>query len=103
MAQFVKAATKSDIPEGGVKRVEVGGHPVALFNVEGEFHAIHDICSHAYASLSEGYVDGKTVECPLHGARFSILTGRNLSLPAVEPVARYEVKVEGDDIFVACE
>lgn len=103
MAEFVRAASVDEIAPGTAKRVEVDGKPVALFNVEGEFFAVSDVCSHAEASLSEGDVEDDVVECPLHGARFNVRTGKNLSLPALFPVAQYEVKVEGDAVFVAAK
>ncbi len=99
--EFVKVATINDLEPGAAKRVVVDGQPVALFNVDGEFHAIGDICSHAHASLSEGYIEDDVVECPLHGARFNVRTGKNLSLPALFPVAKYEVRIAGEDILVA--
>jgi len=101
MAEFVRVAKADEIVPGTAKRIEVDGEPVALFNVEGEFHAIGDVCSHAQASLSEGYLEDDVVECPLHGARFNVRTGKNLSLPALFPVAQYEVKVEGGELLVA--
>ncbi|MBI3947177.1 MAG: non-heme iron oxygenase ferredoxin subunit [Armatimonadetes bacterium] len=101
MPDFVKVAAVNEIAAGEAKRVEVGGERVALFNVAGEFYAISDVCSHAEASLSEGFVEEDVVECPLHGARFNVRTGKNLSLPALFPVARYEVRLSGEDILVA--
>jgi len=66
------------------------------------FYATTDICSHAYAELSEGYldIDDCTIECPLHGSRFDIATGAVLTLPAYEPIATYPVRVEGEDVLV---
>lgn len=82
--------------------VEVGDEEIGVYNLDGEFYAISDVCSHAYSRLSEGdvYADEGTVECPLHGAEFDIRTGNNLSLPAVTPVPSYEVRVNGDYIEV---
>jgi len=61
---------------------------------------MHDVCTHAYALLSSGFFEGEIVECPLHAAQFSVVTGACLSGPASEGVATYDVKVEGDDVFV---
>ena len=99
--EFVKVATVGEIEPGRAKRVEIGDEPIAIFNLDGEYHAIGDTCSHEEASLSEGDVFGDVVECPLHGAEFDIKTGKNLTLPAVVPVPSYPVKIEGDAILVS--
>ena len=101
--EFVKVARVDDIAPGTALRVEVEDEPVAIFNVEGEFYAIGDICSHAEASLSEGDIFGDIVECPLHGAEFDIRTGVPRTLPAVTPVPTFPVVVEGDDILLGVE
>jgi 3-phenylpropionate/trans-cinnamate dioxygenase ferredoxin component len=101
--EYVRVARRADIPSGGMVRVEAGGHVIALANIDGEFFAIDDTCSHEEASLSEGGLTGEIVVCPRHGARFNAKTGRVLSLPAVRSVATYAVKVEGDDVLVATE
>ena len=98
--EFVRVATVGEIEPGRAKRVEVGEEEIAVFNLDGEYYAIGDTCSHEEASLSEGDVFGDCVECPLHGAQFDITTGKNLTLPAVSPVPSYPVKVEGDAILV---
>lgn len=101
MAEFVKVAKVSEIPPGTSRCVLVGNKKVALFNVDGEFYAIDDMCSHAEASLSEGHFEGEVVTCPRHGAKFNVKTGEALSMPAWAPVDTFKVKVEGDDIYVA--
>ncbi len=101
MAEFVKVAKVSEIPPGTSRCVLVGNKKVALFNVDGEFYAIDDMCSHAEASLSEGPFEGEVVTCPRHGAKFNVKTGEALSMPAWAPVDTFKVKVEGDDIYVA--
>jgi|AmaraimetFIIA100_FD_contig_61_3972966_length_2241_multi_7_in_0_out_0_2 3-phenylpropionate/trans-cinnamate dioxygenase ferredoxin subunit len=101
--EYVRVARRGDIPAGTMIRVEAGGHVIALANIDGEFFAIDDTCSHEEASLSEGGLTGDVVVCPRHGARFNARTGRVLSLPAVRSVATYAVKVEGDDVLVGTE
>jgi 3-phenylpropionate/trans-cinnamate dioxygenase ferredoxin subunit len=103
VSEFVRVAKASEIPPGSVKRVEVGGHFVALANVDGEFFAIDDTCTHEEATLSEGGLSGDIVVCPKHGSRFHVKTGRVLSLPAVRSVATYPVRVEGDAVLVSTE
>ncbi len=73
---------------------------MALFRVGDQFYATDDTCTHAEASLSDGYIDCDVVECPFHSARFCIRTGQALSLPASEPLKRYPVKVEDGLVFV---
>jgi 3-phenylpropionate/trans-cinnamate dioxygenase ferredoxin subunit len=99
----VEVARVEDIPPGHAARIVVDGVPVAIFNVDGEFYALDDTCSHAEASLSEGEldVDSCTIECPLHGSCFDLRTGEPLSLPAVIPVGVHDVVVEDGIIKVA--
>ena len=100
MDQFVRVAATSDLSDGEIMLVEVDDERILLSNVEGGIYAIGEVCTHAEGLLSDGYVDGAEVECPLHGSRFNLRTGENASPPAVEAVSRYEVRVEGDDILV---
>jgi nitrite reductase/ring-hydroxylating ferredoxin subunit len=100
MADFVKVAKTDEIVSGQGKMIELGGKKIALFNVEGSFHAIDDTCTHRGGPLSEGALDGKEVTCPFHGARFDVTTGEVLGPPAPQGVARYNVRVEGSDIEV---
>lgn len=98
-----KTISPTDLPEGGGSRITLGSDSIALFLVGNQVLAIGDRCSHAEASLSEGTVVGSEVECPLHGARFDLETGRPLSLPATRPVATYPAKVEGGYVYVEVE
>jgi len=103
VAQWVEVARVSDIPPGHAARVEIDGVAVAIFNVNGEFHAVDDTCTHQEASLSEGDldVDRCAIECPLHGSGFDLRTGDVLSLPAVEPVRVHSVEVQDGVVRVA--
>ena len=103
MSEFFKVAKVSELPPRGKKLVEVDDIPVALFNVDGEFYAIEDVCTHDGGPLAEGDLEGDEIECPRHGARFNVRTGAVLCMPAVEAVECYEVKVEGDDILVSVD
>ena len=82
--------------------VDADGHRVAVVRVGDDWYAIGDRCSHAEASLSEGEVDpgACTIECPKHGATFSLVTGEPTTLPATRPIPVYEVRVAGDDVQV---
>lgn len=97
---FQRVARVAEIAPGTARCVFVNGEPIALANVEGTFYAIGDTCSHAEASLSDGEIYEDTIMCPLHGAEFSLKTGKALTLPAISPVPSYEVRVEGDDILI---
>jgi len=95
-----RAASLSSIREGAVIGVDVGGTPVALYNLGGKVYATHNVCTHALALLSEGWVEDGKIECPLHQGQFDIRTGKALCSPLTEDVRTYAVKVEGDDILV---
>jgi nitrite reductase/ring-hydroxylating ferredoxin subunit len=95
-----RVAGVDDMDEEEVIGVQAGGQPVALYKIEGEFYATHDICSHEHAHLSEGYLEGCEIECPLHQARFDIRTGKAMCKPATEGIAVYPVKIVGNDVFV---
>ncbi len=101
MSAFIKVAETSDIPAGRVKVVVVGDRRIALCNVDGEFFAIDDICTHDGGPLDQGELQSDVIECPRHGARFNVKTGKVLALPAVKPLATYPLKVEGNEIRVA--
>lgn len=100
MAEFVKVATTADILPGKVNVYEVNGQHIAVCNVDGDYYAIDDVCTHDGGSLDQGELQGDQIECPRHGARFDVRTGRAITLPAVRPVRSYAVQVEGDDVKV---
>jgi 3-phenylpropionate/trans-cinnamate dioxygenase ferredoxin subunit len=97
---FQRAANVEDVPVGEVRVFRVDGVEVAVANVGGTFYAIDDVCSHDGGPLGEGRVFGDQVECPRHGARFDVKTGRPRTLPAVMPVRTFPVEVEGNEIKV---
>ena len=100
MSKEIEVAKTNEIAPGSAKQVEVEGEMIAIFNIDGEFFAINDTCSHAQASLSEGSIENGVVTCPWHGAQFDIKTGKNLTMPAPMPVQTYQLKIEGDVIKV---
>lgn len=83
--------------------VQIGDEEVALCNVDGQIFAIANVCTHDGGPLGEGLLHGDEIECPRHGARFSVRTGEVRSLPAIIPVPTFAVQVEGDDILVDAE
>jgi 3-phenylpropionate/trans-cinnamate dioxygenase ferredoxin subunit len=101
MEDFVRVAATEDIPPGERLLVELDGVRIAVFNLNGDYYAIEDVCTHDGGPLVEGEIlEGTQVECPRHGARFDIRTGEALSMPAFEPTPSYVVQVEGGDIYV---
>ncbi|MDX5318291.1 MAG: non-heme iron oxygenase ferredoxin subunit [Actinomycetes bacterium] len=95
------ACAVGDLAPGEAMRTEVDGVAVAVVRDEaGGYHAIGDACTHGNVSLSDGEVEGATIECWLHGSTFDLRTGRPLSLPATKPVPVYLVTVEGEDVLV---
>jgi nitrite reductase/ring-hydroxylating ferredoxin subunit len=100
MGEWVKVASSGVVAEGGTLQVEVAGEPVCLYNLGGTLYATQDICTHEHAFLSEGYIDGDCIECPLHQALFHIPTGEVRSAPATENLRIYAVRVVGPHIEV---
>lgn len=100
MADFVKVASTGDIPEGEGRCFEVNDQQVAVFNVDGTFYALDNVCPHQGGPLGEGELDGNMVTCPWHAWDFDVTTGENGEDPD-EKQDTYEVKVDGDDVLVA--
>ena len=90
----------SEIIEGTARSVEIGDRQLALYNIGGTFYATDNRCTHARAYLSEGFIEGDTIECPLHGGRFHIPTGRPLSPPVRVAVRAYPVEVIDSEIYI---
>jgi len=98
---WMEAADVSEFESSDRKLIDLGGdRQIGLFKLEDGFYAISAWCSHQKALLMDGFVEAGEIECPLHGARFDLRTGKNLSFPAVRPVAAYEVKVEDGKIYI---
>ena len=97
---WVRVVETRRVPQGAGLRVEIGEHRIALFRIGSDVYAIGDRCSHAEASLAEGDVYDKEVECPRHGSAFDLETGEPHALPATQPVPVYDVKVEDDVVYL---
>jgi 3-phenylpropionate/trans-cinnamate dioxygenase ferredoxin subunit len=102
-AQFVPVAKTSEIQDGAVTIVEVGAARLGVCRVDGQIYAFEDVCTHDDGPLAEGELDGCSIECPRHGARFDVRTGAVLSMPAVYPIRTFPVQVEGDQVLVDVE
>jgi nitrite reductase/ring-hydroxylating ferredoxin subunit len=90
--RWIKVAPQDAVPEGSTLQVSVEGEPVCLYNLGGAIYATQDVCTHAQAHLSEGFVDGDCIECPLHQALFHIPTGKVRGEPATEDLRVYPVR-----------
>ena len=101
MSEFVAVARADEIQEGVVKVVRVGDVPVGVTKVEDEFFAFADVCTHDDGPVAEGELDEYIIECPRHGAKFDIRTGKVKQLPAVVPIPVYAVKLEDDMVLVS--
>ena len=97
---FVKVANVEEIPTGRVKVIELEDEDIAVCNVDGEFYAVANVCTHDGGPLGDGFLHGDEIECPRHGARFSVRSGEVRVLPAIVPIPTFELKVEGDEIWV---
>jgi 3-phenylpropionate/trans-cinnamate dioxygenase ferredoxin subunit len=95
-----RVAAREDVPEGSAIVADAGEKRLALCNVDGTIHAIDDVCTHDGGPLGEGELFGYEIECPRHGARFDVRTGRVTRMPAVAPVKTYPVEQEAGDLFV---
>ena len=99
--QYQTVARTTDLAPGEMMYVELGDEPVCLINLNGDFYAISDICTHEEASLSDGEICGDEIECPLHGGAFEIRSGAPTSFPVVVPVETFAVRVMDGDVQVA--
>jgi 3-phenylpropionate/trans-cinnamate dioxygenase ferredoxin subunit len=97
---MIPVCARADIPEGEAVRIDNGDAPIAVFNADGELYAIDDTCTHQDASLAEGWLDGCTVECPLHASCFDLRTGKPTGPPAKVAVRTHEVVVREGYVYV---
>ena len=100
MSGWVDVAPQQDFAPGAWRSLDVDGTLVAVFNLDGEYYAIEDVCTHDGGILTGGALEGEQIVCPRHGARFSIKTGKVLALPAYEDIATFQLRVEGGMVQV---
>ena len=98
--EYHAVAKTSEIDDDEAIAVSVGRQDIGIYKLAGEYYALNDICTHAYAAMSDGYVEDGQIECPLHGACFDIKTGKALTAPASVDLDSYPVKIEDDQILV---
>ena len=99
-ADWVRAAGRADLTEGEILGVDVKGRSIALYDTDGSVFATDNICTHAYACLSDGWLDGEVIECPLHAGRFDIKTGKATAPPCTDDLKTYPVRIVGDEVQV---
>ena len=100
MSDWVTVARVDELKPGARQLVDVDGSQLVVFNLEGKYYAIEDVCTHDGGQLTGGAVEGDQIICPRHGARFCIRTGAALTAPAYEPTATFPVRIENDEIQV---
>lgn len=97
---WVRVATADEVPSGGLLPVQTDRGGVVLARVDDDIYALEDRCSHQDYPLSDGLIEHDEVECPYHGARFDVRTGRAVQLPAVTPVRSFQVEVRDGDVYI---
>ena len=95
-----KVAQTDELSPGEMKLIEIGDERILLTNLDGQYHAVSEVCTHAYYALSEGFLEGEEVECALHGSLFNVKSGEVVNPPADEPLTVYPVKIDGTDILI---
>ena len=100
MPQRIDLCGAADVPPGNALKVETGDLVLAVFNVDGEYYVMDDLCTHGPGSLSEGYIDGDVVECNFHNGQFNIKTGEVVSPPCMIPVKTYPVVVDDGRVMI---
>jgi nitrite reductase/ring-hydroxylating ferredoxin subunit len=97
---WITVTEKSRLGEGEMTDVTVGDRQIAIYNVDGELYATDNVCTHAFALLSDGWLDGDVIECPLHGGRFEVKTGKALGYPVEIDLKTYPIRSLGDDVQI---
>ena len=95
-----RVAAVGDLADGESMPVELMGLQLALYNVAGEWFCTDNVCSHAYALLSDGWLEGHLIECPLHNGQFDVRTGKGQGAPITTDIRAFPTRVEGDDVLV---
>ncbi|WP_395448927.1 non-heme iron oxygenase ferredoxin subunit [Aminobacter sp. UC22_36] len=96
----IRLCSTNDVDWDSAIRVEEGDLTLAVFNVNGAFYVTDDLCTHGPGSLSEGYLDGHTIECDFHNGAFDVRTGEVVTPPCMVPVRTYKVIVDGDQVLI---
>ncbi|HEX2530863.1 MAG TPA: non-heme iron oxygenase ferredoxin subunit [Burkholderiaceae bacterium] len=100
MSDWIDVELQQTFAPGTRRAIDVNGTQVAVFNLDGTYYAIEDVCPHDGGALAEGRLDDEQIICPRHGARFSIITGKVLAPPAYEDITSFPVRVDGGMVQV---
>lgn len=100
MSDWITVAKAGELAPGQWRTVDADGVQIVVFNLDGEYFAIEDVCTHDGGQLTGGSIEGSEIVCPRHGARFCIKTGAALTAPAYEATAKFPVRVDGGNIQV---
>jgi len=98
--KWMDVSAVDHVPKGDVTAVNVDGKEVALYEVEGNIYATDNLCTHGAARMSDGFLEGSEIECPLHQGKFDVCTGKALCAPLTENIRIYPVKIENNRIFL---
>ena len=93
-------ADAADVPPGSMIHVELDGRMIAVYNCDGDFYATDDVCTHRRARLSDGFLEGRTVQCPLHFGKFDVATGEPQNPPCTQPLTTYPVILDIERLLV---
>jgi naphthalene 1,2-dioxygenase ferredoxin component len=97
---WVPVAKVDDVPNGDVRTVRAAGKEFALYHVEGQFFATSALCTHGFARMSDGFLEGFEIECPLHQGKFDVRNGKGLCAPITEALASYPARVENGMVHI---
>jgi nitrite reductase/ring-hydroxylating ferredoxin subunit len=98
--KWVTVAARTALGEGDMLGVTAGDKQIALYSIDGEIYATDNLCTHAFALLSDGWLDGDVIECPLHAGRFEVRTGKGLGPPIPCDIKTYKARVAGDEVQI---
>ena len=97
---WIDASDEADVPDDDVIGVQVAGHDIALYKVDGSVFATDNTCTHGQARLCDGFLEGHEIECPLHQGKFDIRDGSATCAPVTEAIRCYPVRIEGGRVFL---
>ena len=97
---WIDVTAVDDVPEDDVIAFMVSGKDIAFYKVEGHVYATDNLCTHGQARLSDGFLEGNEIECPLHQGRFDVCTGKALCAPLTADIKTYPIRIENDRVFL---
>jgi len=97
---WIAVIDRSEVPEGDVIGLVVADRDIALYEVEGDIFATDNLCTHGKARMSDGFLDGREIECPLHQGKFDVCTGKALCAPLTEDIRRYPVRIDDGRVWL---